>query len=91
MSLKEAIIEAVTRMQGCKTMDLFGDEDVLGLLSTEIEMSLSEVVQILVNEGELVEVEYILPARDYRIKSFLLPKGTKVVMFKSQERARLQD
>jgi hypothetical protein len=29
-------------------------------------------------EGELVEVEYVLPNMTYRVKTFLLPKGTEI-------------
>jgi len=32
----------------------------------------------LVSEGEIVEVEYILPSMNFRIKSLYLPKGAEV-------------
>lgn len=37
------------------------------------------LLEELVAEGELVEIEYCSPEHPYRIKSFYLPKGSKVV------------
>lgn len=33
-------------------------------------------IERLIKTGEIVEMEYVLPHINYRIKSFLLPKGT---------------
>ena len=34
----------------------------------------------MVNDGDLVEVNYILPTMDYREKTLYFPKGTKVLI-----------
>jgi hypothetical protein len=36
----------------------------------------------LITSGELIEIEYVVPDVDYRIKSFLLPKGTQIYLKK---------
>lgn len=41
-----------------------------------------DLIDEMVKAGDLVEVEYILPTMNYRVKSFLLPKGTKINMKK---------
>lgn len=43
-----------------------------------IEQDILALILEMVDEGELVEVDYVLPNLNYRIKSFLLPKGTEV-------------
>lgn len=30
----------------------------------------------LIKDGEVIELEYVVPSSDYRIKSILFPKGT---------------
>jgi hypothetical protein len=74
--LQERVIELVTIRQGMKGVDL------AAILATEFIGEGSEVIldQIddLVNEGWLVEIEYILPLTEYRIKSFFLPKNTSI-------------
>ena len=63
------ILETVTRLQRCKVMEL-----IAKIRTTP------EDIQALIDSGDLVEVEYILPSINYRIKSFLLPKGTKILL-----------
>lgn len=41
-----------------------------------------DAIDRLVNEGRIVEVEYVLPSMTYRIKSFLLPASTMVLTSK---------
>ena len=69
---KEAIIEAVTRLQGCKATELAAEHNLIGV------KNLPQLLAELVKEGKILEVEYVLPNMKYRIKSFLLPAGTKV-------------
>ena len=38
----------------------------------------NEALEKLIEEGEIVEICYILPHMDYRLKSIYFPKGTKV-------------
>ena len=37
-----------------------------------------EEIQSLVEKGELIEIEYVVPRMNYRIKSLLFPKGTEI-------------
>lgn len=37
-----------------------------------------DIINAMVKEGELVEVEYVLPTMVYRVKSVYFPKGTIV-------------
>jgi len=39
---------------------------------------LEPIIEELVRTRRIIEVEYILPNMNYRIKSFLLPKNTEV-------------
>ena len=39
---------------------------------------ISQLLEELVQAGEIIEVEYILPYMDYRLKSFYLPRGSEV-------------
>jgi len=58
-----------------------------GLKATELAVELFiygeewiDVMNRMIKEGELVEVEYVLPALSYRAKSFILPADTQVVI-----------
>lgn len=52
----------------------------LGPTSFEHE-TFQEIIEELVKEGEVTELEYILPQMDYRMKSMYFPKGTKFPKF----------
>lgn len=74
--VKQLICTMVEESQGCKATELvcriaeLHDEE---LMSFDITF----LIQELVDAKELVEVEYTLPNVSYRLKSFLLPKGTE--------------
>ncbi len=40
---------------------------------------ISELLEELVREDRIVEIEYILPSLEFRVKSFFLPVGTEIV------------
>lgn len=63
---KQKIIEAVREKQGAKSIDIAIEAEVM-----------FAVVKSKVSFAELVEVEYTLPGMSYRVKSFLLPGGSK--------------
>lgn len=65
------IVGFVTEQQGCKMTLLCAQEQLIGC-------NIIKTVEELVMEGELVEIEYVLPSMQYRIKSFLLPKNTNL-------------
>jgi len=84
--IKKAIKEIVEARQGCKATELvvFIAEERPELLVVLGEVI--EAVDELIHEGEIVEVEYILPTMDYRVKSFLLPKGTQIIVHDGKPR-----
>lgn len=79
MTPREAVLEAAEN--GKKGVELVTDVVMKlgeeGLLEAEASLDLPIILQKMVEEGELVEIEYVLPGTD-RIKSFYLPKGTEV-------------
>jgi len=80
MQLREWIVGYVTRHQGCKAVQLAAD--AVGEFPSISSHDILESIGHLVKNGELVEVEYNLPEMPYRVKSFLLPKGTNLYISK---------
>ena len=78
MTIREAILSAVDTHQGLKGVDLV--VKVMGLINptTVDHVEFQHQLQILVNNRELVELNYELPKMDYRMKSIYFPKGTKL-------------
>lgn len=82
--LKESIVEAVSSKQGCKDMELFGVPEITTFLKDIVEFSnigIDSIIDELVKGGKLVEIEYTLPQMPYRVKSFLLPAGTHIMIW----------
>ncbi len=83
--VKNRIVNIVNNVQGLKAtelvvklMEVLREENLQYVLH---EHSVTILVDELVREGELVEVEYILPGLlSNRIKSFLLPASTQVIL-----------
>ena len=76
--LEQEIIETVVEMQGGKATEI-----IANLPETCFDNGADDIIQTidhLVQTGHLVEVEYVLPQMDYRIKSFYLPANTKVTI-----------
>jgi len=76
--MKDIIINIVESSQGIKGVDLA--LKVMSLVNPQKFDSgifASELVS-LVTSGEILEIEYILPEMNYRVKSFYLSKGTKI-------------
>jgi hypothetical protein len=42
------------------------------------ETDVPEMIDDLVARGEIMELEYVIPAMNYRIKSLYFPKGTEI-------------
>jgi hypothetical protein len=66
-------IELVTRV----TVRLCEDERKGGV--TPVSDEIISTLNIMVAAGDLVEIEYVVPGMEYRIKSIYMPKGTQVV------------
>lgn len=74
--MREAILTTVNTRQGINGVHL-----VLNVMSIVGPMKLendeyNQELEKLVESGEIVELEYVLPQMDYRIKSIYFPKGT---------------
>jgi hypothetical protein len=72
--IRRAILERVA--SGCKATELVTDLAVAFKGDVDF-LQLSDILDKLIASNEIIEIEYILPDMDYRIKSFYLPKGTK--------------
>jgi hypothetical protein len=74
--MKNRIKQIVEERQGLKTTELVAllvtKEDKSPNLSDTIQAAIQE----LVHNGEIVELEYVLPNLSYKVKSILFPKGT---------------
>lgn len=73
--LTAIILQGVSN--GVKATELAAQVASHTLIDTDQYMLL---VQKLIDDGEIVEVEYVLPEMAYRAKSFYLPKGAKVLV-----------
>ena len=79
---KALVKQVVKEKQGCKAVELVtfvAMEMAKSPSTSDIDVDLPELIETMTKEGELVEVEYVLPNMDYRVKSFLLPKGTEIL------------
>lgn len=77
MTTKEAILNIINTRQGVKSVNL-----ALDVMSLTNPISFDDIpyqkeLAELVKSGEIIELEYILPDMDYRVKSIYFPKGTK--------------
>lgn len=82
VSIRDTILATVNTQQGIKAVELV--LNVLGSLGhafddREYLLELSRLIQ----EGEVIEFEYVLPNLDYRIKSIYFPKGTVIYASKA--------
>lgn len=68
----KSILDTVTNHNGCKLTEL----PVLMYEQGDGPFDLSDMVDSLIESGDLVAVNYVLPDLPYREKTFLLPKGS---------------
>lgn len=79
--IKTSIIDFVSKRPGCTPIEL-----VCGIAFGEnFAVDVPVLLEKLVDEGSLIEVEYVLPTMDYRTKSILFPKGTDIEFSKGTE------
>ena len=82
--LKKSIISTVNDSRGIAATELVA-KFVCHIHEYEYECdceNIPELIQELVDGGEIFELEYILPSLDYRIKSMYFPKGTRILNVK---------
>ena len=76
--LAKMVLKRTNEKQGWKITEAVADKILVELAIKEKE-DLMKVIEELVKYEKLIEIEYILPNLEYRIKSFLLPKETKIL------------
>jgi len=80
--IEDIIIDVVSSQQGLKAVEVPGlVYDRLYRSNNTIpddDFDLSLIIERMVMEKKIVEVQYVLPSMQYRMKSFLLPAGTAV-------------
>lgn len=77
-TIRRAMIDAVEGAQGLKATEMAAIVAAeIGV--TAVDGPFAETLDALIREGEIVEVEYTVPDLPYRVKSFLLPKGARVL------------
>jgi hypothetical protein len=72
----KTITEVVAGKQGCKATELAA-EPVVALMSEKASITVVAAIDKLVENGDLTEVMYTVPAVEGRQKSFLLPAGSE--------------
>lgn len=77
--MTEKILERVEALQGVKAVALVSEPEMA------VIDDLPQKLEDLVKDGQLVEVEYVLPNMSWRAKSFYLPAGTKVRVINNAE------
>lgn len=74
VALEVALAKTISRVtEPIKAIDL-----MLKLSKNDPETPWLDIIELAVKNGELKELEYILPDMDYRVKSMLFPKGTEL-------------
>ncbi len=77
--------QLITRIEDLVSNGIKGVE-LATILATEFiqleQIEIMGTIEELVEQGEIIEIQYVLPHMDYRIKSFYLPKGTKIEISK---------
>lgn len=77
--IKDFVVQLVADLQGCKATELAVElVSRLHAQGKSFEGDLPELLQALIQEGRILEVEYIVPTSNHKIKSFLLPAHTKI-------------
>lgn len=75
--LRETILALINANSGLKAVELVCK--VMGVVNPLMfkNIEYQDTLEQLLKEGEIVELEYILPQLNYRVKSLYFPKGTK--------------
>jgi hypothetical protein len=77
--MKDIILKNISENPGIKASEL-----VVKMMNYVSEQKLQtnfdfiNVIEELIHDGYIIEVQYILPDMDYRIKSMYFPKGTNI-------------
>jgi hypothetical protein len=86
---KDFLVNKINSLNGIKATELVCNEEViieLGLDDHDVPTLLDELVQ----ENRIMEVEYVVPAMKWRIKSFYLPIGSEIIDCPGGEKGNTQ-
>lgn len=72
-TLKEILLEKI--QWGIKATELFGLFEIVGRYDFD---SINVALEELLSEGKIIELEYVLPQLNHRIKSFYLPAKIEI-------------
>lgn len=84
--IKAQIKEFINNSNGIKATDL-----ILKLISTNPlpeDLNYISCIEKLVQDGDIIEIEFNVPKMDYRIKSFYLPHGTRIKIVDNSKKKR---
>ena len=76
-ALQAEILDIVYDHNGIKSIELIPLLNKEMVTNSEAE-DFENAIDYLIDAGKVVEVEFIYPASNYRIHSFLLPAGSRV-------------
>jgi len=81
--IKSTIQNIVEQKQGCKVTELIADipNEVFNEISSD---DFFPILNELIEDKKLIQISYVLPNLDYRIKDFLLPGGTRLIQTPSK-------
>ena len=87
--MKEEILKIVSSHNGIKSVELaMNIMSIINPLVFETE-EFHNALSDLISSGEIIELEYIDPDIDYRIKSIYFKKGTKFMNLRGDNAAGL--
>lgn len=86
IQVKKIVVEKITELQGVKATTLVTElpNEVIEWGSVR-KNDILQVFEELVKDGEILEIEYVLPSINYRTKSFYVPKDTKITIIDVSE------
>ena len=77
---KDIVQMVVREVQGGKGVEI-ATRCVRKMIENGVECpNVPELLSLMVANGELVEVEYVLPDHPHQVKSFYLPKSSRVMI-----------
>jgi hypothetical protein len=82
--MREKIIEIVNEFGPIKATEIV----VRFMTNNEPDQNITDVLDELVKNGDIIEVEYTLPQMNYCVKSMYFPKGTEVQITKGFENSK---
>ncbi len=99
MTLRKIILDILYHNEGFFRSGMKATELVAEVMSTlcekhkDLGVSSEELlneVEVLIQSGDIIEIDFVVPAMDYRIKSFYLPKDTFIKSIRGLSKEQLE-